>query len=371
MDPTLLIGGSLLSGLIGSSAAKKAAREQAAAARYAADQQLAAAREANQLLGGMYQQGLMTQAPYLRAGQQALGALTGGLGLGGYGAPAAAPGAPGAAPGGRMTIGGQGEPMMTAGGPGGPMLTTMPVGGSVEMPETFTDASGRTVDAAGNPVIPPAFTPQNYGATPEEMAAAGQAYGGRFTERFTPQDIYSDPSYQFRLDEGLKALKAARAATGTLQTGQGLKDITDYAQRSASQEYQSAYERFRQQQEAAYQKLASLAGLGSTTGAGMAGSGMTAGQAMGQNIVGGARGASDYLTSGAAAGAAGTMGAAQALGGGLTGGIQNWMGLQLLKGVPGFGYKPPTPGLPMGYTTPGSYTGGGYGTDFVYGPGPQ
>lgn len=370
MDPTLLIGGSLLSGLIGSSAARRAAREQAEAARFAAQQQLQASREANQLVAGMYQQGLMTQAPYLRAGQTALGALMGGMGLGPTaGAPMSVPGTPMGAPGGRMTIGGQGEPMMTT---QPAMDFTMPVGpGSAEVPETFTDAAGRTVDAAGNPVQAPVFTPQNYGATPEEMAAAGQAYGGRFTERFTPQDIYSDPSYQFRLDEGLKALRASRAATGMLQTGQGLKDITDYAQRSASQEYQGAYERFRQQQQAAYERLANLAGIGATTGAGMAGAGATAGQTMGQNIIGGTRSASDYLTSGAAAGAAGTMGGAQAIGGGITGGLQNWMGLQLLQGVPGFGYRPPTPGLPTGYSTPAPYVGGGLGTDFVYGPGPQ
>lgn len=372
IDPiTGTIIGSAISGLFGASSAKSAARQQAIAAQQQAAAQLQAAREANELTAGMYRQGLAIQQPYIRAGQTALGALLGGMNLGQPGMPQPQT----MAPTGRMTIGGQGEPM----------LTTMPVGGAQELPPgmmggmpmqggaggMYVDATGQMVDSQGNVVRQPLLTPQQMGATPEEMAAAGQQYQGRFAETFKPSDIYQDPSYQFRLQEGLRALKAAGAATGTLQTGQGLKDITNYAQQAASQEYQSAYDRFRQQQESLYNRLAGIAGIGQTVGGQAAAGGQQAAGTIGGNIIGGAQRASDLITGGAAAGAAGTMGAAQAIGGGIQGGIQNWMGLQLLRGMQGggLGYRP-TPGLPQGYQTPGAYVGGGYGTGGGYGEGP-
>ena len=55
---------------------------------------------------------------------------------------------------------------------------------------------------------------------------------------------YQDPSYQFRLDEGMRNLLANKAAVGGLGSGQTLRDIMNYGQGAASQEYQNAYNRF-------------------------------------------------------------------------------------------------------------------------------
>ena len=57
------------------------------------------------------------------------------------------------------------------------------------------------------------------------------------------QLLAEDPGYQFRLDEGRKALERSAAAQGTLRSGATLKGLMDYGQNTASQEYQRAYNR--------------------------------------------------------------------------------------------------------------------------------
>jgi len=54
-----------------------------------------------------------------------------------------------------------------------------------------------------------------------------------------------DPGYQFRLDQGRKALESSAAGRGLLRTGGTLKDIQDFGQQAASQEYQNAVNRAR------------------------------------------------------------------------------------------------------------------------------
>lgn len=56
-------------------------------------------------------------------------------------------------------------------------------------------------------------------------------------------DPASDPGYQFRLQQGTDALERSAAARGGLFSGQTGRDLTDYAQGLASQEYQNAYAR--------------------------------------------------------------------------------------------------------------------------------
>jgi hypothetical protein len=175
----------------------------------------------------------------------------------------------------------------------------------------------------------------------------GGPYQGQLQKTFGTSDLYSDPSYKFRLEQGLQALKASGAATGSLQTGQGLKDITNYAQGAASQEYQSAYDRFMNNQNTLYNRLSGIAGLGQNALGTVSGQGQAAAGAAGSNITGaagaqggymtgGAARAGEYSTSGAAARAAGMVGAGNAFGGGVNQGLNNWMTLQYLnKAMPG------------------------------------
>lgn len=348
-----IIGSSLIGGLAQRDAARRAGNIQADAARQAAQSQLQAAREANQLQYGMYQQAMANQAPYMRGGQSAFAALMGGMGLGGmYNQPARA-GIPGTPPP-AQTAGlmrpavmepGRARPL-EAGGPsaapqemmynpdtGAPMYA-MPVTGGAPAGPAAAPGTGMFDPTQ----LPPGLQPRNYGASPEEMAAAAGQYAGRFTETFKPSDITLDPSYQFRVEQGLRALKASRAATGMLQTGQGLQDIVNYGQQAGSQEYQAAYDRFMRNQETAYNRLAGLAGIGqAATNVGTQ-AGLGTGQQIGQNIMAGQGAASNYLTGGAASQAAGVVGGANALTGAMQSGLQNWMGMQYLN-RPQIGYQ--------------------------------
>ena len=76
---------------------------------------------------------------------------------------------------------------------------------------------------------------------------------------FTAPDadsIYSDPSYQFRLNQGLGALEASAAARGVLRSGGTLQGVQDYAQDYASQEYQNIYNRALQDWQTQFQGAA-------------------------------------------------------------------------------------------------------------------
>jgi len=64
---------------------------------------------------------------------------------------------------------------------------------------------------------------------------------GRFS--FSPDQIESNPSYQFRLQQGLKALDRANAARGFRGSGNRLIDLVNYAQGLASTEYENEFRR--------------------------------------------------------------------------------------------------------------------------------
>lgn len=339
-----IIGSSLIGAAASSNAARRAANVQADAAQRAAEMQLTGTREANALQWAMYQQALQNQAPYMRGGQTAFAALMGGMGLGNLYQPQAGGGQPATT----MPVPGRARPL-EAGGPnivpneappGGYAMPVEGGGGAAVAPAVMPGVGGAPTGTFDPGQLPPGLQPRNIGATPEEMAGAAGQYGGRFTERFTGQDIYRDPSYEFRLQEGLRALRAGQAATGLLQTGQGLKDITNYAQGAASQEYGNAYQRFMEQQNQAYNRLAALAGVGQTATGASTAAGTAAGQQIGQNIMGGVGAAGNLLTSGAAARAGGYVGGANALAGSLTGGLQNWMMMQYLN-RPSVAYQAP------------------------------
>ena len=81
----------------------------------------------------------------------------------------------------------------------------------------------------------------SYGGTPLDNGFFGA--GDTQTAQFNPNiDITQDPSYQFRLQQGMQALQRSQAATG-ISGGAAAKAISDYAQGSASQEYANAYQR--------------------------------------------------------------------------------------------------------------------------------
>lgn len=83
------------------------------------------------------------------------------------------------------------------------------------------------------------------------------------TRGFTPDD----PSYQWRMDQGMENLSRASAARGMLGSGNVLAELTNYAQGAASQEYSAQFNRLlgasqnaTQQYTAAYDTLGRMLG---------------------------------------------------------------------------------------------------------------
>lgn len=88
-----------------------------------------------------------------------------------------------------------------------------------------------------------------------------------YSKTFSMADFQQDPGYQFRLNEGLKALNASAAGRGSRLGGGQMKALTRYGQDYASGEYNNAYNRFNADRDQRWNKLAGLAGVGqSATG---------------------------------------------------------------------------------------------------------
>jgi len=87
---------------------------------------------------------------------------------------------------------------------------------------------------------------------------ANQQLSDRLTAGFDPSQIANDPSYQFRKKEGQNALNTSLAAQGMSKSGAALRAAQDLGQEQASQEYDSAYNRWLQQN----QQLAGQGGQG-------------------------------------------------------------------------------------------------------------
>ena len=111
---------------------------------------------------------------------------------------------------------------------------------------------------------------------------------GYFNQTYTGQDIYSDPSYQFRLQQGQNAIQSSAAAQGGLLTGATLKALQNYGQESASQEYGNAYNRFNADQTNRYNRLSNLVGIGQNAAAQVGNAGAQTSQAIANNTMAGA-----------------------------------------------------------------------------------
>lgn len=89
----------------------------------------------------------------------------------------------------------------------------------------------------------------------------------------------TDPGYQFRMDEGAKAINAAASARGNYNSGATMKSLARYAQDYGSNEYNNAYQR-------QYNRLSSLAGIGNSTNSMMGQNGQNYANQVSQNQLG-------------------------------------------------------------------------------------
>lgn len=95
--------------------------------------------------------------------------------------------------------------------------------------------------------------------------------GSWYNTQLNPNEIENDPSYQWRLGQGLNATSNSAAARGGLLGGAAQKALTDYAQGAASNEYQNAWARDQQM------KQNRLNGLGNLVNTGMSATGQWTG----------------------------------------------------------------------------------------------
>lgn len=177
----------------------------------------------------------------------------------------------------------------------------------------------------------------------------GTAPGGDFNRDFSLADFQRDPGYQFRLNQGLDAVQGSRAARGSLFSGSTLKALSDYGSNFASAEYGKAYDRFNNDRNQRFNRLASLAGVGQTATNNVGTAGALASQSASNNIIGAGN-----------AQAAGQIGQSNAI----TGGLSNLQSLYSLNSMNRGGGNPYY-GQGTSYSQLSGGTAGDYVNDYM------
>lgn len=126
------------------------------------------------------------------------------------------------------------------------------------------------------------------GTTALNQLMGGMGQNGQFMQSYSGQDIYDDPSYKFRLQQGQDSIQSGAAAQGGLLSGATQKTLLNYGQEAASQEYGNAYNRFNADQTNQYNRLANLVGVGQNSAAQTGNAGLQTGQAIANNTMGAA-----------------------------------------------------------------------------------
>ena len=106
---------------------------------------------------------------------------------------------------------------------------------------------------------------------------------GLLTKRFSLADYVADPGYQFRLDQGNKAIAAKQSAMGNFYSGAALKEATNYNSGMASQEYGNAYNRYNTDMGNLYSRYGGLSEAGRNATNTAVGMGQNYANQVGQN----------------------------------------------------------------------------------------
>lgn len=301
MPPIAILGGAMAAGSVASGAM------QASAAKDAAKMQGDAARDANQLQYSMFQQQRKDQDPWRQAGISAMYG-TGGLF--------------------RRKDGGSG--IATDAASLGAKKDAFVNNKLSQYQKEFESALSKAPDIGGMHDRARAEFNQKLGGfksqaesewndSPEAQASiSADQYemDPELTRSFTNEDFVKDPGYDFRLQEGQKALERSAAARGGLQSGGMMKALSQYGQNFASNEYGNAYNRFNNDRSNRFNRLSAIAGVGQTAT-------NQVGQA-GQNY---ANQAGSNMTSAANAQGASRMAGAQAWGNAISGVANAGMGV--------------------------------------------
>jgi hypothetical protein len=160
---------------------------------------------------------------------------------------------------------------------------------------------------------------QQQQATATAGAATDPAYGN-LLRNFGRSDFEVDPGYQFRLEEGEKAMQRAASTQGGIGSGKFLKDAMRFNQGMATDEYSRAFDRYNLNRDSKFNKLASVAGIGQTATNQTAAAAGNFGSQWGNNIIGAGN-----------AQAAGRVGSANAWGNAISQGASMYQGNQMMN----------------------------------------
>ena len=119
-------------------------------------------------------------------------------------------------------------------------------------------------------------------------------------------DPAKDPEYQFMLSQGSSAITNQASALGGVNSGATLKALSDYGQQTALSSYQNEFSNWNTQMNNVFSRLMNAINVGQSSAAGVGTAATGTGQEIGNNLIGAGN-----------ARAAGTMGSANALSGGI------------------------------------------------------
>lgn len=267
---TAIAGGAIVGGIISSNAAKSAASTQANATENAAQAQLQQFNTINQ-----------QQAPYRTSGYGALSDLNNFLGIQ---SPAPAQTADNFDAQAYLAA----NPDVAANWKSDPYQHYLQYGKNEGRAFTGNDTYNQQLQAS--------------------KAGPGTPGFGQFTHQFNANDLTANlaPNYAFMLKQGQGQVGNTLNSTNGILSGNAQQGLNQFTQDYAKNAYQNAFENYNTNQTNIYNRLASLAGLGQQSLNTSANYGTQATQS-----------ANNFLTSGAAAQAAGTVGQANALSGAL------------------------------------------------------
>jgi hypothetical protein len=185
---------------------------------------------------------------------------------------------------------------------------------------------------------------------------------GRLTQTFDMGKFQQDPGYSFRQDEGMKGLTRGAAANGLLGSGKYLKDAMRFNQGIASDEYGKAYDRYNNDNTQLFNRYANIAGIGQTATNNLSSAAGANASNIGQIMSNSAGAVGSGIANAGAARAAGTVGMANAVNGGIGTGWNMYQQNQLMNRL---APAPSSGGSYAGYTDnaggAGNYNfGGGY-----------
>lgn len=109
--------------------------------------------------------------------------------------------------------------------------------GGYQQDQAIKDAEDRMMQSQSS--IMQALQPYN-----QAGLAAQKQLSDSLAAGFNPGNLADDPGYQFRLQQGQKALDRSLAAQGMSQSGAALKAAQEYGQGLAATEYGNAYDRW-------------------------------------------------------------------------------------------------------------------------------